>query len=100
MAAVIGANALGVLVAIAAASPAEGHLFAIIAVLGVTAILGIGPAAAFAGPAEAILPFHHLSLALLDTAGTGVASLLVAPLTAGRFVLLVLAVAPRLFRAA
>lgn len=98
-AAVVGANALGVLVAIAAASPAEGHLFAILAVLGVAAVSVTGPGVVAAGPLGSLLPFHHLVLALSGTAAPGAASLAAsASLTAGLLVLIVLATAPALFR--
>jgi hypothetical protein len=100
-AAVVGANAIGVLVAIAATSPAEGHLFGVLAVFGVVAVSVMGPGTVAAGPIAALLPFHHLALALSGEAAPAAVPLVVAgPLTAGLLVLIVLAAAPRLYRAA
>jgi ABC-type multidrug transport system permease subunit len=62
--ALVTANALGVLAALVASFSGEVHLYAALIVL-VVGGLSVRFAASSSGPLEALLPFHHLSGALL-----------------------------------
>lgn len=98
-AALIGANALGVLVASFSASAAEGHLFAIILVMGV-AVLSVFSLPGVAGSWSAwLLPFGPFAAALrASPGGAPVAAVPIAWLSAVALLGLVLALSPRLFR--
>jgi hypothetical protein len=98
-AALIGANALGVLVASLSASAAEGHLFAILSVIGAAALSGLAPPGAGMAGSLWLLPFGPLAATLGASAD---ATLLVAApiawLSAAVLLGFVLAASPRLFR--
>ncbi len=100
-AAVVAANALGLLVAIAAGSSGEGHLYAIVTVMAVFIVSGfVTPAGmAFLAGIGSALPFGYLYGAML---GAGTApdplTVILAPLTALILCGIALAVSPRLFR--
>ncbi len=96
-AALIGANALGVLVASLSGSAAEGHLFAIISVIGVAGLSGL--AAPGTGWGSWLLPFGPFAATLRMPAGD--APLAAAPaawLSAMVLLGAVLALSPRLFQ--
>jgi len=97
-AALVGANALGVLVASLSASAAEGHLFAILSVIGAAVISGFVPSGA-GGWSSWLLPFGSFAAVLqTPTGGATPAAIPIAWLSAVALVGLVLAVSPRLFR--
>ncbi|HOI12428.1 MAG TPA: hypothetical protein PLG75_01140 [Methanoculleus sp.] len=89
--AVVAANALGVLVAVAPGSSGEGHLYAVITVMAAIALSGLVAPAPYA---QGLLPFWYLYAALLAAPGAFVLSPLLAALLLGA----VLAVSPVLFR--
>lgn len=97
-AALIGANALGVLVASLSASAAEGHLFAVLSVILVAGLSGVVPGAD-AGWSSWLLPFGPFAATLRASAdGAPLASVPIAWLSAIALLGLVLAVSPRLFQ--
>ncbi|WP_332449056.1 hypothetical protein [Methanoculleus sp.] len=89
--AVVAANALGVLVAVAPGSSGEGHLYAVITVMAAIALSGLVAPAPYT---QGLLPFWYLYAALLASPGAFVLSPLLAALLLGA----VLAVSPGLFR--
>lgn len=96
----IGANALGVLVASLSASAAEGHLFAVLSVIGAAVLSGFVPPVTGAGGWSSwLLPFGSLTAALrTSTDGAATAAVPIAWLSAVVLMGLVLANSPRLFR--
>jgi hypothetical protein len=100
-AAVVAANALGLLVAIAAGSSGEGHLYAIVTVMAVFLVSGFVTPAGMTSIAAmgSVLPFGYLYGAMLDV-GTvqGLLPVVIAPATALLLCGVALAVSPRLFR--
>jgi hypothetical protein len=97
-AALIGANALGVFVAALSASAAEGHLFAVLSVIGAAGLSGAVPGVD-AGWSSWLLPFGPFGATLLTSAGVvSLAAVPIAWLSAGAVLGLVLAVSSRLFR--
>lgn len=98
-AALIGANALGVLVASLSASAAEGHLFAILSVIGAAALSGFALPEAGTGGSLWLLPFGPLAATLRASAdSTPLVAVPIAWLSAAVLLGLVLAASPRLFR--
>ncbi len=97
-AALIGANALGVFVAALSASAAEGHLFAVLSVIGAAGLSGAVPGVD-AGWSSWLLPFGPFGATLQASAGVvSLAAVPIAWLSAGAALGLVLAVSSRLFR--
>jgi len=97
-AALIGANALGVLVASLSASAAEGHLFAVLSVIGAAVLSGTVPGM---GPIWStwLLPFGPFSATLRASVdGAPLAAVPIAWLSATALLGLVLVLSPRLFR--
>lgn len=88
--AVIAANALGVLVAIAPGSSGEGHIYAIATVMAAIVLSGTVAPAPYT---QGFLPFWYLSAALASTPG----AFALAPVPAALFLGAALMVAPRLF---
>lgn len=99
-AALVGANALGVLVASLSASAAEGHLFAILSVVGAAVLSGfVPPITADSGWTSWLLPFGAFAATLRTPTGVAPSAAVTAAwLSAIALVGLVLAVSPRLFR--
>ncbi len=95
-AALLGANALGVLVASLSASAAEGHLFAILSVLGAALLSGFTMSASGGG---GLLPFGPLATALQPTLAPAPGGVVLAWVSAAVLLGLGLAVSPRLFSA-
>lgn len=96
-AALLGANAIGVLVASLSASAAEGHLFAILSVLGAAGLSGLG--LTDAGAHRWLLPFGPFAATLGASADAApFAAAAIAWLSAVVLLALVLAISPRLFR--
>ena len=97
-AALIGANALGVFVAALSASAAEGHLFAVLSVIGAAGLSGAIPGTE-ASWSSWLLPFGPFAATLRASVGaTSLTAVPIAWLSAGAVLGLVLAVSARLFR--
>jgi len=88
--AVVAANALGVLAAVAPGSSSEGHLYAIITVMAAIVLSGL---VAPAPHTQGLLPFWYLHAALVTAPGAFALS----PVLAGLILGSALAVSPRLF---
>jgi len=97
-AALIGANALGVFVASLSASAAEGHLFAVLSVIGAAVLSGAVPGAG-AGWSSWLLPFGPFATTLRASPdGAPLTAVPIAWFSAFALLGLVLAASPRLFR--
>ncbi len=97
-AALIGANALGVFVASLSASAAEGHLFAVLSVIGAAGLSGAIPGMG-AGWSPWLLPFGPFAATLRVSAdGAPLVAVPLAWLSALALLGLVLVISPRLFR--
>ncbi len=99
-AALIAANAIGGLVAVAARSSGEGHLIAILVMLGIAGVSGLFSGTQSGGFSPgAIFPFQHLT-AVLQMAGTGErgAHAVLAPVSAGLLLVMVTYAGPSLIR--
>ncbi len=88
--AVVAANALGILAAVAPGSSSEGHLYAIITVMAAIVLSGLVAPAPYT---QGLLPFWYLHAALITTPGVFALS----PVLAGLILGSALAVSPRLF---
>jgi ABC-type multidrug transport system permease subunit len=98
--ALVAANAIGVLVALMAGSSGEVHLYAALTVLAVGGLSGLFMAS-LPGPLRnvgAVLPFWHLSNALIYAWGTSPCLPVLGPLSGGILVCVTLFLCPRLFR--
>ncbi len=88
--AVVAANALGILAAVAPGSSSEGHLYAIITVMAAIVLSGLVAPAPYT---QGLLPFWYRHAALITTPGVFALS----PVLAGLILGSALAVSPRLF---
>jgi hypothetical protein len=96
---IIAANAIGAIVAVAAGSSGEGHLFAVISVLVVIVLSGLFRGIEGGLQTGMFLPFRYFGDVLL-TGSVPVPEIVLAPLTGLAVVAIALLISPRLFRMA
>jgi hypothetical protein len=96
---ILAANAIGVMVAVAAGSSGEGHLFAVLSVLGVIALSGLFCSMGDGLQTGTFLPFRYFRDILL-TGSVPVPEIVLSSLTGLAVVAIALLISPRLFRMA